>query len=245
MLCDDGTIRVCTVVERKTGRRLTLATCELAAAGEWEAWDRFGHECRVVRSLAHPGVPRYVEHAQTDTTGYLLTEHIDGRTLAARMERDERYSDLKLRHILVRTLDVLAYLHELNPPVFHCDVHPGAIVVSDRGDVTLISFGRACSRLAGDDDRVQPTGRDGYVPADARSFAASAATDIWALGATMLAIASGRDAAVLPHRGGTLDVDACMKPSPLRDAIRSLLAAEPDACIAAAQHVRAQLRERR
>jgi serine/threonine protein kinase len=238
IVADDGTKRVASVVELRTGRRSTLATCALGGANDWDAWERFGHECRVLRSLAHAGVPRYLEHGQTDTVAYLLTDRIEGRSLAARMQRDERWSDTKLRHILVRMLDVLAYLHELNPPVFHCDVHPGAIVVSDRGDVLLTGFGRARSRLAGDDDRAEPIGRAGYVPDAPWQFVASAATDAYALGATMVAIASGRDAALLPRAGKTIDVEACMKPSPVRDAVRALLADDAAACIAAAARLR-------
>ena len=57
----------------------------------------------------------------------------------------------------------------------------------------------------------------------------------------MLAIASGRDAASLPRAGRTLDVEACMKPSRLRDAIRALLVDDAAACIAAAARVRDEL----
>lgn len=241
VVADDGTKWVAAVVELRTNRRATLTTCALGGGNDWEVWERFAHEARVLRSLAHPGVPRYLEHGQSDALAHLLTERVEGRSLAARMERDERWSDTKVQHILVRMLDVLAYLHELNPPVFHCDVHPGAIVVSDRGDVTLTGFGRARSRLASDGDAPEPIGRAGYVPDAPWRFTASAAIDIYALGATMLAIASGRDAALLPRAGKTLDVAACMKPSRLRDAIGALLVDDPVACVDAAARVRKQL----
>ena len=240
VVVDDGAKRVASVVEIRTGRRATLTTFALGSAKDWDAWERFAHECRVLRSLAHAGVPRYLEHGHSDTLAHLLTERVEGHSLSARMERDERWSDAKLRHILVRMLDVLAYLHDLNPPVFHCDVHPGAIVVSDGGDVTLTGFGRARSRLPGDDDRAEPIGRAGYVPEAPWRFAASAAIDTWALGATMLAVASGRDAATLPRAGKTFDVEACMKPSTVRDAIRTLLVDDPIACVDAAARLRMQ-----
>ena len=241
IVADDGTKCTAAVVELRTNRRATLTTCALGGGNDWDTWERFAHECRVLRSLAHPGVPRYLEHATSDTLAHLLTERVEGRSLAARMERDERWSDTKLRHILVRMLDVLAYLHELNPPVFHCDVHPGAIVVSDRGDVTLTGFGRARSKLAGDDDRAEPIGRAGYVPDAPWRFTASPAIDLYALAATIVAIASGRDAAMLPRAGQTIAVEACMKPSPLRDGIRALLVDDPAQCIAAAARLRKKL----
>jgi serine/threonine protein kinase len=241
---DDGATRIAAVLERRTGRRLTLTTFTLAQAGEWDAWERFVHGCRVLRSLAHGSVPRWVEHGERDGTAWLLTERVEGRSLAERMDRDERWTDAKLRHLVARGLDVLAYLHELNPPVFHCDIHPGAIVVSDRGDVVLTGFGRARSRLATAEDPVEVVGRDGYVAVD-RKFEINAATDLYAFGATLLAIATGRDAAVLPRFGGGFDLGGCMKASWIRDAIAALLDPEPQARVSAAARLRAELRASR
>ncbi len=235
----DG-VRACAVVDGASDRRLTLFTCEIADG--WDAWDRFAHECRVVRSLGHPSTPRWVDHGERDGRAWLLTERIEGRTLGDRIARGERFSDLKLQHVLLRALDVLAYLHELNPPVFHCDVHPGAIVASDRGELTLIGFGRSRGVLADDAERNDLIGRDGYLPVQTWRLIAGPATDFWALGATMLATASGRDASSLPRTAGALDIDACMRPSLLREQIRSLLAVDPAAVVASAERVRRELR---
>src|SRR5690349_15434247 len=49
---------------------------------------RLGREARVLASLLHPGIVRYVAHGTTgDGRGYLVTEWLDGETLAARLER--------------------------------------------------------------------------------------------------------------------------------------------------------------
>lgn len=230
---EDG-VRMAAVIERRTARRLTLTTFALAGARDWDAWERFRHECEVLRSLHHPGVPRWVEHAELDAIAYLLTERVEGRSLATRMERDERWSDAKLQHILARALVVLGDLHELNPPVLHTDVHPGALFVSDQGHVTLVGFGRSRSRLATDD--IDPVGRDGYCPPWDEPI--GPALDLYQLGATIAAVATGRDAALLPRKDGAIDLDACMRVSGVREQVRGLLARDPQWRVTTARRLR-------
>lgn len=204
---------------------MVLKLRTLAGTGGWADWDRFAHEAKVLRSLRHPGIPRYVEHGDTGPVAYLLMTRGAGRSLQERLDRGERWSDAKLHHILMRMLQVLAYLHELNPPVFHGDIHPEHVVVSGAGDVQLVSFGRACSVL---DSQDRPAlGRPGYAREGRSDTPGSATADLYALGATMAAIASGADASQLPRRSDGLALEACMKPSVVRDVVRMLMAPVP------------------
>lgn len=219
----EGT-RACLVTEVATGRALTLRTCTLAGAGEWDQWDRFKHECEVLRSLRHPGIPRYIEHGEQDGNAYLVTEPVEGDSLQARLDRAQRYTDAKLEHIVRRGLAILDYLHELNPPLYHCCIHPGALVVSDKGNVILTNFGYARTRL---DTEAEPHAEDGYAAPEHVRGEVSAATDLFAFAATIVAVASGRDASLLPRRGLEIDIDTCMKPTALRERLRGLLSPDP------------------
>jgi serine/threonine protein kinase len=237
VVLDEGGLRIVHVVERATRRLLTRTTCTLAGVRDWEAWDRFKHECEVLRSLVHPSIPRWVDHGEADGVAFLVTERVEGRTLQDRLARSERYTDAKLSHMLARGLEVLHYLHELNPPLYHCDVHPSTIVISDGGRLTLTGFGHARGPMAPDENAV-PHARDGYGAPERARGEIDPANDLYAFGATLAAIASGRDASLLPTRGLQLDVDACMKPSPARDAVRSLLDTDPEARMRAAARLR-------
>ncbi len=219
------------VSDRRTRRPMVLKLRTLKGSGSWAAWDRCEHEGKVVRSIRHRGVPRYLEHGTTDTLAYLLMARAPGESLQQRLERGERWSDLKLQHILSRALEILAYLHELNPPVFHCDIHPEHVIVSGAGDVTLCSFTRARSLLCDQGD-APFVPRSGYAPDD-RSTRPSPFADLYALGATLAAIASGTDASGLPRRGSVIALDRCLKPSLVRDAVEVMLRPGPSATPAA------------
>ncbi|MCA9712756.1 MAG: hypothetical protein KDK70_43405, partial [Myxococcales bacterium] len=143
------------------------------------AW-RTEHEAKVLRSLRHPWIPRYVDHGAPGPVAYLLMTRAPGQSLQQRMARGDRFSDAKLQHVLARLLEVLAYLHDLNPPVFHGDIHPEHVIVSGAGDVQLVSFGRARSLLAA--DPLPAVGRPGYAPPH-DPHAGTAAADLYALGA--------------------------------------------------------------
>ncbi|MEM9457096.1 MAG: protein kinase [Myxococcota bacterium] len=211
--------------ERDTRRPLVLKVRTLERTQGWADWDRFAHEAKVLRSLRHPGIPRYIEHGDAGTVAYLLMTRAPGSSLQARLDQGERWSDIKLRHILARMLGVLAYLHDLNPPVFHGDIHPEHVVVSGAGDVQLLSFGCAFSMIDG--QGMPRPDRPGYVRASTSADRRSAATDLYALGATIAAIASGADASQLPRRGDALALAACMKPSLVRDAVQMLMEPSP------------------
>ncbi len=213
--------RVVAVVDRRSGQPMVLKVLGLERNASWEAWDRFEHECITLRSVRHRGIARYVEHGRVETRAFLLMERARGRSLQEHLTRGERWTDLKLRHILVRTLEALAYLHELNPPVFHCDIHPEHVVVSERGDVALTSLGNARSLIPRSHD-VAPLGREAYRRG-APSERPSPATDLYALGTTIAAVASGVDASSIPRRGSELDLDACMRPSVIRETVRIML----------------------
>ncbi len=225
--------------DRSNGRASTLLTCALVD-GDWERWERFLRQAQLLRGMQHPGLPVYVEHGECDATAFIVVERVEGRSLAARMLDQERYSSAKLQHIVVRGLDVLEYLHELLPPVFHCDLHPGCIFVSDRGKLTFLGFDRARSHLH-PADALDTAPRTGYCRPEQARIEPSRANDLYAFAATVVAIASGRDAAQLPCRGTEIDLDKCMRPSQLREGLALLLGADPAVREGAAARLRASL----
>lgn len=212
-----GSDRVAHVLERATGRRLSLKLLRTAATSDWDDWAALKTEAKTLRSLHHRGIPRWHEHGETEGGAYLLMERAPGLSLQARLDRGDRWSDVKLMRVLHRLLDILAYLQELNPPVFHGAIRPEHVVVSDRGDVALTSFGDARTLLT----RNTPFVGDGeYFPAGA---APGPAADLYCAGATIAAVASGTNAGNLPRRGAGLDLTSCMRRSSVRDALEVAL----------------------
>ena len=209
--------RVALVVERGTRRRLALKMVAMADTSDWDEWARLDAEAKTLRSLRHPAVPRYREHGETSGGAYLLMDRAPGTSLQTRLEQGDRWSDAKLEHLLRRGLEALAYLHELNPPVYHCDLQPEHVVVSDRGDVSFVAFGEARSIVS---DGRPLHGREGYVHPTAQ---AGVEADLFAFACTIAAAASGTDAAKLPRRGPWIDLPRCVKASTVRDVLAVML----------------------
>src|SRR5262249_55464766 len=100
----------------------------LTPRGAWKSFELFEREAKVLAQLRHPGVPRHLANLEEPPgTFNLVMERAPGenlRDLAAR----RRLSQLELRDVLVRSLEVLDYLHSRTPPVVHRDIKPSNIV---------------------------------------------------------------------------------------------------------------------
>jgi serine/threonine protein kinase len=81
----------------------------------------------VLRSLRHPCIPALHEALTTGDgerrRAWLAMDFVPGRTLRAEMSA-ERHGLTEALAILAGVAEVLAYLHELTPPVIHRDLKP-------------------------------------------------------------------------------------------------------------------------
>lgn len=230
--------------DQETDREVAVKVFNLSGAETWKGFDLFERECRVLRSLAHPGVVAYLEHGGDEAAGsfYLVMEYAPGQTLEQQMQAGGRFTDDELIGLLTQLLATLEYLHSLNPPVFHRDIKPANIVVGENGTVKLVDFGGVRDVFS---NRAQSTvvGTFGYMAPEQLRGEATPASDLYGLGAALAAVATGTDAAELPYAGLELDLDQCIKPGPVRNALRGMLRADPRARTANAAEVRALLQE--
>ncbi len=155
---------------------------------------RFHREAESVARLRHDNVIQIYEVGQVETTHYFAMELVDGRALEADKPRD-REGILALARIARDAARGLAHAHEKG--VIHRDVKPGNLLVDRGGRVVVTDFGLA--RLT---DSASLTSTDAIVgtpkymspeqilaradrPVDGRA-------DVYALGATLYHLATGR-----------------------------------------------------
>lgn len=160
----------------------------------------FRREAEALRTLQHPGIPRYVEEfvsGQGKQLGlYLVQEFVDGVTLGAEATQ-RRYDEPAVLGILAELADILAYLHGLRPPVIHRDLKLGNVMrrAAD-GRLMLIDFGSV--RAVVEDQAAGGStvaGTFGYMAPEQFSGHASPASDLYALGVTGAVLLSRRE----PH----------------------------------------------
>lgn len=120
------------VMDRESGA-LYVAKCYEAAHPMFSET-----EPDAIRSLRHPGLPRFVGEYKSDAMRCVLREYVAGEPLSALpvpMDGDAvRAVGEQLCHILI-------YLHGQNPPVIHRDIKPENVILSADGMVSLIDFG--------------------------------------------------------------------------------------------------------
>ncbi|MFT7579431.1 MAG: serine/threonine protein kinase [Myxococcota bacterium] len=212
-----------------SGETVAIKVFRLADASSWKPHELFERECAVLRGLDHPAIPRFIaSHTNPDTgEAYLVMSVVDGVPLHLEMGGGQTLSEAEVADILVQLLDVLDYLHSRQPTVIHRDIKPRNLLRDLDGQVSLVDFGgvRVALRPDGGSTTV---GTFGYMAPEQLHGAATPASDIYALGASVSALASGCDAADLPRKGLKIDLAQTMKASPLRTLLGAMTEPDPD-----------------
>lgn len=201
-----------------------LAAVKLFALDEFGAdKEDIIEEARALGRVEHPHVARFYALAIDESIGVmgLAMELLGGRSLEDRLRADRTLSVEETLAVGIAIASALAAVHEAG--IIHRDIKPSNIVEDARGTYKLIDFGIAASSddglgevvaaslsevlsgqtFADETARVtgMATGTQGYIdPACAgRRVAPSAASDLYALGATLYRCLSG----LLPAHIGT------------------------------------------
>jgi serine/threonine protein kinase len=201
-----------------------------AADSSWKKFDLFEREVRVLKSLDHPGIPRFIESFEGEPgVFHLVMDKAPGATLRAFAKKRIRFSDAQLRDVMIRVLDILGYLHSLNPPVIHRDIKPANLLRGKDGAISLVDFGgvRDVLRQEGGSTVV---GTFGYMAPEQLHGQATPATDLYALGATVVALAGGIEPEHVPRRGLRMDLRKHLAPCDpdLVDILEQLTEPDPE-----------------
>lgn len=197
------------------GLACALKSLHFHRISEWKSWELFERETEVLRQLDHPNIPDYLDDFKLGPDPnapdglVLVQQYAPGRALSEAVDGGMRLDEGQMLAWLVQILDVLAYLHGLSPPVIHRDVTPKNILLGEDGKAWLVDFGtvQAAFRSASEISSTS-AGTFGYAPMEQFVGAAFPASDLYGLGITVLAVASGKDPTQMPFSGVRVDVRA-------------------------------------
>ncbi|MBI5493435.1 MAG: serine/threonine protein kinase [Deltaproteobacteria bacterium] len=231
LISEGGQGRTYDAVDTRTGRRAAVKVLALGEVKQWKELDLFRREGRVLGGLEHAGIPRFLDEARSDdgTEAYLVMEFVEGETLRARVEASGPLRENELWSVLWQAAAILEYLHARRPPIVHRDIKPANLMMRPDGKLVLVDFGvvQHEAPVAGVDRTF--VGTWGFMAPEQFHGEASPATDVFALGATLLSLACGRPPEELPHEDGGLrfKLDDISLPDALRDVIRAMTEPEP------------------
>jgi hypothetical protein len=211
----------------KTGTRVALKLFDLGKAKDWKAQELFDREVQTLKRLNHKGIPQFLDVVGDDETGAraLVMTHVAGDTLAEVLQRDGSVPEKRLWSFAVDAAHVLASVH--GEGVVHRDLKPGNFIVKPDGTLAVVDFGGVGRVRAEAGSTV--VGTFGYMAPEQLYGAQTPATDLYALGATLLTLATGLSPEDQPRQGLAIDVDkaAPFLSVPLRALLTRLLAPDP------------------
>ncbi len=215
-------------IDRVTNTEVAIKVLRLGDIKEWKAFDLFERECEALQSFNFPGIPRYLDRFALEDRGefFLVMELISGTPLSHKLGLGKSLTHDELTDLLWRALDIVGYLHARTPPLIHRDIKPGNLIVRDDGSLVLIDFGGVRARLEPDGGSTM-IGTFGYMAPEQLHGEATPATDLYALGATIAALAGGREADKLPRKGLTIDLERILPATPLRKILAGMLQPDP------------------
>jgi serine/threonine protein kinase len=212
-----------------SGRSVAIKRFDVRGARGWKDVELAERETRVLATLDHPLVPRYIEHFEEDGALYLVMDRVEGETLEAVRKRDGALPEAEVRRFLACADRALTYLHGRGSPVVHRDVKPSNVVRRADGSYVLVDFGAVSEQLRRGSSTI--VGTMGYMAPEQLQGRALPASDVYAVGATALAALAGVEPETLPHKGLRVDVRAALKgrASPeLVSALERMLEPDPD-----------------
>jgi serine/threonine protein kinase len=173
---------------------------------QWEELKLFEREAQVLKNLDHPRIPQYRDYFSVERqTGNglpwfgLVQEYIPGNSLQQLLDRGQRFTETQARQIATEVLNILIYLHELSPPVFHRDIKPSNLIWGKNEQIYLVDFGAVQDRATAEGATFTVVGTSGYAPPEQLWGRAVAASDLYALGATLIHLLTGTAPADLPQ----------------------------------------------
>ena len=196
----------------ETGEPVAVKVVPLSGRADWNEVELFERSARVLEGLDHPLLPD-VRCAERDEAGrlWLVRDRFDGGTLEQRVEANCTLSEAQFRGMLEELLGLLEYLHGRIPPVIHRDIKPQNIMFrgEDDWEPVLVDFD-AVAVPKGELSGLARVGTLGYSPPE--QFAANPvpASDLYALGATMVFVASHTEPNALPRTSGRMDLEQAL-----------------------------------
>ncbi|EKQ67562.1 serine/threonine protein kinase [Leptolyngbyaceae cyanobacterium JSC-12] len=177
----------------------------------------FEREVEILKSLSHPSIPRYIGYFEQELPNAkalaLIQTYVEGRSLEQCLQQGRLFTEAETKQVAKALLGILSYLHGRTPPIIHRDIKPSNILLANR-QLYLVDFG-SVKRVSGNDTTAfTVVGTYGYMPPEQFSGRAVPSSDLYSLGATLLALVTGTHPSSLVRSGTKVDFSQISQISP-------------------------------
>lgn len=172
-------------MQQPPGQRLVVVkqlNPEISAIAK--ARELFEREAKVLSSVSHPGIPRFLDFFPEDDKAYLVMELIHGKNLEQHVLKQGPVEPNQAIRWMQQTCDVLHHLHTQHPPILHRDIKPANLLRQYRdGRIIVVDFG-AVKALAGAMGTCIKA--EGYTAPEQEAGNPTIASDLFSVGATLI-----------------------------------------------------------
>lgn len=167
----------------------------------------FEAESQILQALNHPRIPKYRDYFSLAEIGNyglpwfaLVQDYIPGFSLQELLDREKKFTEEEVKQIAKQVLKILIYLHELEPQVLHRDIKPSNLIMGADQQIYLVDFGAFQSQSNAQGVTFTVIGTSGYAPLEQFWGRAVPASDLYALGATLIHLLTGTPPVDLPQK---------------------------------------------
>jgi nucleotide-binding universal stress UspA family protein/predicted Ser/Thr protein kinase len=183
----------------------------------------FEVEQMVLAALEGPHVPRYVAAGDVARQAYIVMEHVEGRSLKDWTDR----GPIPAEEVAALGSAVATALHSLHlQEAIHLDLKPSNVIVRPGGEAVLIDFGLAHHAHYPDllaEEIRSPIGSAPYIsPEQVMGVRWEPRSDVFALGALLYELATGRMPFGAPTTRAALRKRLWRDPAPPRALVKTV-----------------------
>jgi serine/threonine-protein kinase len=149
-----------------------------------KAQELFEREARILKTLNHPGIPKYYDFFVEASKKYLAMELIHGQTLEKRVMDSGSVTPQQAIAWMIQTCDVLDYIHSQHPPLIHRDIKPANLMVRTPDNrIVVLDFGAVKEIGTAPGTRI---GAEGYCAPEQERGQPLTQSDLYAIGPTLI-----------------------------------------------------------
>jgi serine/threonine protein kinase, bacterial len=168
---------------------LVLKEMNADVANRAKAQELFEREAKILKSLSHPGIPRYYDFFYEEGRRYLAMELVHGKDLEQYIIQKGPVPLPQAIDWMLQLCQVLSYIHSQPQPLIHRDVKPANLLVSNvEQHIFLLDFGAVKESGSVGSTRI---GAPDYMAPEQNQGKPVVQSDLYAIGPTLIFLLTG------------------------------------------------------
>ncbi len=172
-------------------RLVVLKQMRISDLNNWESYDAFQREFRILGEIDHPKIPASIDFFSMERNGektfILVQSYLVGDNLETILGKGRLFKEKDLISIARQCLQALRALHENDPVVLHRDIKPSNLLLDEDNLLSLVDFGVVQYAA---DSKTLAMGTSGYMAPEQLVGQAVPQSDLYSLGVCLIRLAT-------------------------------------------------------